>query len=121
MPSDCYYGYYMKSIELKVARIGNSRGVRLPAGSLRRYHIGTVVFLEERSDGLLLRPPGPVVDKLSWSDTAREMAAESGEWNEWDSTASDGLAEIPWTTGPANRAADRKTRYAVKSRQDKPS
>src|SRR5688572_7107157 len=32
--SDGNYCYYMKRIELKVARIGNSRGVRLPAGTL---------------------------------------------------------------------------------------
>jgi antitoxin component of MazEF toxin-antitoxin module len=60
------------TLKLKVARIGNSRGVRLPASSLRRYQIGETVLMEERSDGILLRPTGPAVPKLSWEDTARE-------------------------------------------------
>ena len=46
----------MKTTELKVARIGNSRGVRLPAEVLRRYAIGDSVVMEERDEGLLLRP-----------------------------------------------------------------
>ena len=48
----------MTTMKLKVARIGNSRGVRLPAKSLRRYRIGETVVMEERSDGILLRPAG---------------------------------------------------------------
>ena len=35
--------------------------------------------MEERSEGILLRPTGPVVQKLSWEDTAREMAANREE------------------------------------------
>jgi hypothetical protein len=58
-----YYSNYMKILQLKVSRIGNSRGVRLPAASLRRYRIGTAVLMEERSDGIFLRPVGPVVQE----------------------------------------------------------
>ena len=46
------YSYYMKPVELKVARLGNSRGVRLPAPTLERYRIGATVVMEERSDGI---------------------------------------------------------------------
>lgn len=63
---------------LKVARVGNSRGVRLLAAALRRYRIGETVLMEERSEGILLRPIGPVVEKLSWEETAKAMAS-SGE------------------------------------------
>ena len=69
----------MAPIELKVARIGNSRGVRLPAAALRRYGIGAAVVMEERSDGILLRRPGPAVEKLSWVETALAMSAAKGE------------------------------------------
>lgn len=86
----------MKRIELKVARIGNSRGVRLPAATLDRYHIGDQVTMEERVEGILLRPPGHVDTKLSWDDTAREMAAAGEDWSDWDATTADGLDEIPW-------------------------
>ncbi len=85
----------MATVKLKIARIGNSRGVRLPAASLRRYRIGESVLMEERSEGILLRPTGPVVQKLSWEDTAHEMAAAGEDWRAWDATAADGLDELP--------------------------
>ena len=91
----CTYGNYMKITELKVTRIGNSRGVRLPAALLRRYRIETAVIMEERRDGLLLRATGPAVEKLSWEDTAREMAAGGEDWSAWDAVNADGLAEAP--------------------------
>jgi antitoxin component of MazEF toxin-antitoxin module len=86
----------MATVKLKVARIGNSRGVRLPAASLRRYRIGETVLMEERSEGILLRPTGPAVEKLSWEETAREMAASREDWSAWDATAADGLDDLPW-------------------------
>ncbi len=91
----------MKSVELKIARIGNSRGVRLPAATLDRYHIGERVVMEERSDGILLRPAGEAPLKLSWAETAREMAAAGEDWSEWDATAADGLDTAPWETESA--------------------
>jgi antitoxin component of MazEF toxin-antitoxin module len=36
----------MDSTRLKVARIGNSRGVRLPARTLESYRIGDTVLME---------------------------------------------------------------------------
>jgi len=105
----------MKPIELKVARIGNSRGVRIPAATLERYHIDDIVFMEERSDGILLRPRGSATPKLSWEETARAMAAApTDDWSEWDSTAADGLQEIPWQP---LRVAERGPKYAARRRR----
>lgn len=101
----------MKPIELKVARIGNSRGVRIPAGTLRRYRIGTSVVMEERSDGILLRPRGPATSKLSWEDTAKEMAASAEDWSVWDATLSDGLEDIVWDAEPKRRVAEKESSY----------
>jgi len=92
---ECYYSEHMATMKLKVARIGNSRGVRVPAASLRRYRIGETVLMEERSEGILLRPTGPVVEKLSWDDTAHEMAASREDWSAWDTAARDGLDDLP--------------------------
>ena len=86
----------MKTTELKVTRIGNSRGVRLPVGTLRRYRIGESVIMEERSDGILLRPAGPVQEKLSWEETAQAIANSQEDWGEWDATVADGLDSLPW-------------------------
>jgi len=101
----------MTTMKLKVARIGNSRGVRLPAASLRRYRIGETVVMEERSDGILLRPTGPVVEKLSWEETARAMAASHEDWSAWDTAAADGLDDLPWQAGRKGRVAEPPSRY----------
>src|SRR6266496_2068833 len=102
----CNYSYYMKPRELKVARIGNSRGVRLPAVTLERYRIGESVIMEERTDGILLRPIGSGKTRLSWEDTAREMASSSEDWSDWEGTAPDGLDEVPWRPGTTHRVAE---------------
>ena len=115
-PARRYYRYYMKPIELKVARIGNSRGVRLPAATLERYRIGSTVVMEERSDGILLRPCGQASPKLSWEETARAMATEREDWSEWDAALSDGLEEVPWSTGEPRRVAERKAGYPIGKR-----
>lgn len=94
----------MAEVHLKVARIGNSRGVRLPAGTLTRYRIGERVIMEERSDGILLRPQRSGSAKLDWRQTARAMAAELEDWSAWESVAGDGLKSAPWssTTTPGS-------------------
>jgi len=109
----------MKSIELKVARIGNARGVRIPAATLERYHIGTEVIMEERSDGILLRPVGPASQKLSWEDTAREMAAAAEDWSAWDATIADGVEDIPWEAARPRRVAETKAKYKAHRRPPK--
>ena len=105
------YSYYMPRIELKVARIGNSRGIRIPAATLKRYQIGQSVVMEERSDGILLRKPGPVIPKLSWEDTAVEMERAGEDWSDWDATISDGLEQIPWEVELPRRVAEKQRTY----------
>ena len=104
----------MATIKLKIARIGNSRGVRLPAASLRRYRIGDSVLMEERSEGILLRPAGSTVQKLSWEETAREMAASGEDWSEWEASAADGLDQAPWQARGATRVKEPSPRYRKK-------
>jgi len=111
----------MKPVELKVARIGNSRGVRLPAATLERYRIGDTVVMEERSDGILLRPCGRVEQKLSWDETAEAMAASGEDWLEWDALASDGLDDAPWDTPRPKRVAERSSAYKKKRASKKRS
>ena len=101
----------MRRVELKVARIGNSRGIRIPADTLERYDIGASVIMEETSEGILLRPRRAPDTKLSWEETAREMAAAIEDWSEWDSTAGDGLDTVPWDARKPSRVAERRTRF----------
>ncbi len=104
----------MKTTELKVARIGNSRGVRLPAKSLAKYGIGGVVLMEERAEGILLRPHGPAVEKLSWMATAQAMSADREDWTAWESVAADGLEAAPWKAMPEKKVADPSARYTTR-------
>jgi antitoxin component of MazEF toxin-antitoxin module len=109
----------VKPKELKVARIGNSRGVRLPAVTLERYHIGESVIMEERSDGILLRPVGSGKARLSWEDTAREMARSKEDWSDWDIAAADGLEEVPWSSEITHRVAEKKADYKTRRARGK--
>jgi antitoxin component of MazEF toxin-antitoxin module len=77
-------------------RIGNSRGLRLPKKLLSLYGIreNDPLELEERAEGILIRPAGRANNKLSLDEAYREMAAEAdeaSEWSEWDATTADGL------------------------------
>ena len=101
----------MKRIELKVARIGNSRGVRIPATTLARYRIGDSVVMEERTEGILLRPRRSAGPKLSWEDTALAMSAEPEGWSDWDTTLADGLDELPWDPEKVKRVAEPRRSY----------
>ena len=109
----------MRTRELKVARIGNSRGVRLPASSLKRYAVGSVMIMEERTEGILLRSAGPAIEKLDWEDTAREMAVSREDWSEWDDIGSDGLDSVPWEALKSKQIKDKKTPYGLRGRSSK--
>jgi antitoxin MazE len=74
---------------LKVVRIGNSRGVRLPKAVIEKYAIKDSLIAEEREDGLLLRAGRDT--RLNWADTFKEMAREREDWSDLDSTIGDGL------------------------------
>ena len=56
----------MKTLVLKVSRIGNSRGIRLPAALLRKYHITDTIVAEEKTDEIVLHPGRTSRPKLSW-------------------------------------------------------
>ncbi len=81
------------AIDLKVVRIGNSRGVRLPKALLDRYAIGEVVVVEPREEGLLLRNKRD--GRLSWQETFKAMAREREDWSDLEAVVADGLDEEP--------------------------
>ena len=99
----------MQTMELKIAKIGNSRGVRIPSDVLRRYAFDDIAVMVESVDGILLRPKKQTDAKLSWADTAKAMAAENEDWSDWDAVAADGLDDIPWEkTDAAGKRNDNK-------------
>ena len=76
-------------VELKVVQIGNSRGVRLPKAVLERYQIKEALVLEAREDGLLLR--GTNDKRMTWEETFKDMARETEDWSDLETTVADGL------------------------------
>lgn len=82
-------------MKARLVRIGNSRGIRLPATILKLYDLydGVELEIEERQDGILLRPVNETPAKLTWAESYQQMASEVAErleWSEWDSLAGDG-------------------------------
>lgn len=82
-------------MKARLVRIGKSRGIRLPASILKLYNLfeGVELEVEERQDGILLRPVAEKPPKLTWAEAYQEMANEAAErleWSEWDSLAGDG-------------------------------
>ncbi|MCU0770916.1 MAG: AbrB/MazE/SpoVT family DNA-binding domain-containing protein [Verrucomicrobia bacterium] len=74
----------MKTTELTVTRVGNSRGIRLPAEVLRRYQIGDTLLMEQRPDEIVLRAKRTRRDKLSWAETYQQMAQAEEDWSDWE-------------------------------------
>lgn len=82
-------------MKTKVIRIGNSRGVRLPATVLEAYGIreGDELELDRRREGILLtvgRRPAVIGYEESYLQMEAE-AAERAEWSAWDAVAGDGV------------------------------
>ncbi len=83
-----------QSRTLALAKIGNSRGVRLPKEVLARYGMSDAVVMELRPEGVLLRPMDD--PRVSWETTFAEMAAEAEDWSDLDSASGDGLDTVLW-------------------------
>ena len=81
----------MKST-VKLAKIGNSKGIRLSKQLLKRYQINESVEIETTSDSIILRPLRD--EKLDWASTYKQMADAAEDWTVWDAVAEEGLNEL---------------------------
>ena len=85
----------MKTLAISLVQIGNSRGIRLPAGLIRKYGFEHGLVLEDRGYEIVLRSKAGH-GKLSWEETAREMVDAGEDWSDWEGALADGLGQIPW-------------------------
>ena len=81
----------IRSRDIKLVPIGNSKGIRIPKALLQKYGLSNTLLLEETDRGLLLRNKNN--RKLSWDDTYKAMANEKEDWDDLDTTAFDGLED----------------------------
>lgn len=82
----------MKTFEAKLIHIGNSKGLRLPKKMITKYHLNDNLLIEEKEDGILIKN-NISQNKLSWEETYKAMSKENENWNDFDSTISDGINE----------------------------
>lgn len=76
---------------LKIVRIGNSRGIRLPQEFIRHCGLGDEVVVETSKRGLLLRPV--LAGRLSLADSFKAMALDRAAKDEAREWAERGLAD----------------------------
>lgn len=81
-----------KAHTVKLVPMGKTKGVCLPRSLIRKYGLEDALVLEETERGILIRGR-ETAPKLSWEETYRAMAAESEDWDDWDATLTDGIAE----------------------------
>jgi len=81
----------IRSRDVKLIPIGNSKGVRIPKVLIEKYGLNNSLLLEETDRGLLLRKKEE--SKLSWEDTYKAMANEKERWDDFDTTLLDGLED----------------------------
>ena len=81
----------IRTRDVKLVPIGNSKGVRIPKALLQKYGLKNSLLIEETDKGLLLR--NKEESKLSWEDTYKIMANEKENWDDFNTTLLDGLED----------------------------
>jgi antitoxin MazE len=81
----------IRSRDVKLVPIGNSKGIRIPKALLQKYGLKNSLLIEETDKGLLLR--NKEESKLSWEDTYKSMANEKENWDDFNTTLLDGLED----------------------------
>jgi antitoxin MazE len=81
----------IRSRDVKLVPIGNSKGIRIPKALLQKYGLKNSLLIEETDKGLLLR--NKEEGKLSWEDTYKSMANEKENWDDFNTTLLDGLED----------------------------
>ncbi len=81
----------LRTRDIKLIPIGNSKGVRLPKALLQKYGFNNSLLLEETDRGLLLRNKED--GKISWEDTYKAMASEKEDWDDFDTVLLYGLED----------------------------
>lgn len=84
-------GKKIRTKDIKLIPIGNSKGIRLPKEILQKYGFSELVVMEEKEEGILLHRKQD--NKLTWEETFKAMSKEKENWDDFDVTLMDGLEE----------------------------
>lgn len=85
----------MKEVERKIAKIGNSWGIRFTREEMKRYGFkaGGSVILEEGPFSIKVKTSS-TPDKLSLEETVLQAAQEDESWDDFEGTCADGLEDL---------------------------
>ncbi|KQC12373.1 MAG: hypothetical protein APR63_11115 [Desulfuromonas sp. SDB] len=78
----------VKTKNVKLIQIGNSKGIRLPKPLLKKYGFSESIIIEELENGILLKRTDK---KLSWEDTYKAIAMENEDWSDFDVALMEGI------------------------------
>jgi len=81
----------IRTKEIKLVPIGNSKGIRIPKALIQKYGLKNSLLIEETEKGLLIRKNEENI--LSWEDTYKRMADEKENWNDFNAALLDGLED----------------------------
>lgn len=81
----------MARIKVKIIRIGNSKGIRLPKSIIEQYQLKDEATMETRKDGIIIRPSDnprsgwdAAFQKMSRAGDDTLMDADTSAATEWD-------------------------------------
>lgn len=67
----------MNSIKVKIVRIGNSKGIRLPKSLLEQYNMKDEVLLETKKNAVVIRPlENP---RAGWEESYKSMRSRGDD------------------------------------------
>ncbi len=81
----------IRTRDVKLVPIGNSKGIRIPKALIQKYGLNNSLLIEETDKGLLLRKKEE--NMLSWEDTYKRMADEKENWDDLNAALLDGLED----------------------------
>jgi len=68
--------------EISLARIGNSRGIRIPAQLIRKHGFDSGLLIQDRGDSVILhkghRSPSGIAGGNVWSKSEGKLAGQCG-------------------------------------------
>lgn len=81
----------IRTRDVKLVPIGNSKGIRIPKALIQKYGLKNSLLIEETDKGLLIRKKEENI--LSWEDTYKRMADEKENWDDFNAVLLDGLKD----------------------------
>jgi antitoxin MazE len=85
----------MKTMQITIRQIGNSKGVVIPKPLLVQAGLFDVVDVTVEGDAIVLRRPAKAA-RTGWADAARRLAAQRGDERVMGEFANESDSDLTW-------------------------